>query len=94
MIWEITAFNGTVGASGTQLILTEAILQFKVQTGLSEVDITVFWMCAEMTGTLSSHGRASLGCSLSNWFTDFLFKLVAFGSAPKASFSVTIDDSS
>ena len=45
--------------------------------------IPMFWMCAEMTGTLSSHGRVSLGCPLSNWFTDFLFKLVAFGSAPR-----------
>lgn len=41
MLWEITCYNGTVWEPVGHCDLTEALKQFKKETGLSEMDIKV-----------------------------------------------------
>ncbi len=39
MIWKITCYNGTVWEAETQMTLSEALVRFKKETGLFELDI-------------------------------------------------------
>lgn len=62
-------------------------IQGKKRKDLSIITICV-WIWAPCSGCMlkwlgHSRGRASLGCPLSTWLTDFLSKLVALGSSPR-----------
>ena len=41
MIWKITCYNGTVWKCNTTVTLTECLVLFKRETGLSELDIKI-----------------------------------------------------
>lgn len=62
-------------------------IQGKKRKDLSIITVCV-WIWVPCSGCMlkwlgHSRGRASLGCPLSTWLTDFLFKLVAWGSSPR-----------